>query len=53
MIDFDLWFEVHVRFRRGQGKRTMARELGLDRKTRSYFKMRLMHQRVTAITQKA
>jgi transposase len=33
MIDFNLWTEVHVRFRRGQGKRTMARELGRDRKT--------------------
>jgi transposase len=33
MIDFELWTEVHARFRRGQGKRTMARELGLDRKT--------------------
>src|SRR5688572_32612473 len=33
MIDFDLWTEVHARFRRGQGKRTLARELGLDRKT--------------------
>jgi hypothetical protein len=32
MIDFELWTEVHARFRRGQGKRTMARELGLDRK---------------------
>jgi transposase len=33
MIDFDLWIEVLVRFRRRQGKRTMARELGLDRTT--------------------
>jgi transposase len=33
MIDFELWTEVHARCRRGQGKRTMARELGLDRKT--------------------
>jgi transposase len=33
MIDFDLWTEVHARFRRGQGKRTMAREPGLDRQT--------------------
>jgi transposase len=33
MIDFTLWTEVHARFRRGQGKRTMAHELGLDRKT--------------------
>jgi hypothetical protein len=33
MIEFELWTEVHARFRRGQGKRTMARELGLDRKT--------------------
>jgi transposase len=33
MIDFDLWTEVHARFRRGQGKRMMARELGMNRKT--------------------
>jgi transposase len=33
MIDFEWWTEVHARFRRGQGKRTIARELGLDRKT--------------------
>jgi transposase len=33
MIEFELWTEVHARFRRGQGKRTIARELGLDRKT--------------------
>jgi transposase len=33
MIDFELWTEVHARCRRGQGKRTIARELGLDRKT--------------------
>jgi transposase len=33
MIDCDMWTEVHARSRRGQGKRTMARELGLDRKT--------------------
>jgi transposase len=33
MLDFDLWTEVHARVRRGQGKRTMARALGLDRKT--------------------
>jgi transposase len=33
MIDFELWTEVHARFRQGQGKRKMARELGLDRKT--------------------
>ena len=33
MIDFELWTEVHTRFRRGHGKRKMARELGLDRKT--------------------
>jgi transposase len=33
MIDFDLWTEIHARFRRGQGKRTLARELRLDRKT--------------------
>jgi transposase len=33
MIGFELWTEVHARFRQGQGKRTMARELGLDRKT--------------------
>src|SRR5918992_5232489 len=33
MIDFELWTEIHARFRRGQGKRKLARELGLDRKT--------------------
>src|SRR5919204_3336341 len=33
MIDFALWTEVHARCRRGQGKRTMARELGLERQT--------------------
>ena len=33
MIDFELWTEVHARVRQGHGKRTMARELGLDRKT--------------------
>src|SRR5215471_13463148 len=33
MIEFELWTEVHARFRRGHGKRTIARELGLDRKT--------------------
>jgi transposase len=33
MIDFELWTEVHARFRQGQGKRKMARELGLDRTT--------------------
>src|SRR4051812_22523505 len=33
MIDFELWTEVHARFRQGQGKRQLARELGLDRKT--------------------
>jgi transposase len=33
MIDFTLGTAVHARFRRGQGKRTMARELGLERKT--------------------
>src|SRR5262245_34198712 len=33
MIDCELWTEVHARFRRGQGKRTSARDLGLDRKT--------------------
>jgi hypothetical protein len=32
MSELELWTEVHARFRRGQGKRTMARELGLDRK---------------------
>lgn len=32
MIAFELWTEVHARVRRGQGKRTMARALGLDRK---------------------
>jgi transposase len=33
MLECELWTEVHARFRRGQGKRTMARELRLDRKT--------------------
>lgn len=33
MIGFELWTEVHSRFRQGQGKRKIARELGLDRKT--------------------
>ena len=33
MIEFELWTEVHARFRQGHGKRKMARELGLDRKT--------------------
>jgi transposase len=33
MIEFELWTEVHARFRQGQGKRKIARELGLDRKT--------------------
>src|SRR5919198_187598 len=33
MLDFELWTEVHTRFRQGQGKRKLARELGLDRKT--------------------
>jgi transposase len=33
MIDFELWTEVHARFRQGHGKRKIARELGLDRKT--------------------
>jgi transposase len=33
MIDFELWTEVHARFRQGHGNRQMARELGLDRKT--------------------
>jgi len=33
MIDFEVWTEVHARFRQGHGKRQMARELGRDRKT--------------------
>jgi transposase len=33
MIDFEVWTEVHARFRQGHGKRKLARELGLDRKT--------------------
>jgi hypothetical protein len=33
MIDFELWTEVPARVRQGPGKRTMARELGLERKT--------------------
>jgi hypothetical protein len=28
---FELWTEVHARWRQGHGKRPMARELGLDR----------------------
>ena len=31
MIDFELWTEVHARFRRGQGKRTIAADPGLSR----------------------
>ncbi len=33
MVDFEAWTEVHARARRGEGKRKIARELGLDRKT--------------------
>ncbi len=33
MRDFELWTEVPARFRQGHGKRQMARELGVDRKT--------------------
>lgn len=33
MVDFETWTEVHARARRGAGKRKIARELGLDRKT--------------------
>lgn len=33
MTGFETWTEVHARFRRGQSKRKLARELGLDRKT--------------------
>jgi transposase len=33
MLEFEWWTAVHARFRRGQGQRTMARELGLDRQT--------------------
>lgn len=33
MVDFETWTEVHARARRGQGKRKIARELDLDRKT--------------------
>jgi transposase len=33
MIDVELWTEVQARFRQGPGKRKLARELGLDRKT--------------------
>jgi transposase len=33
MVDFETWTEVHARARRGVGKRKIARELGLDRKT--------------------
>ena len=32
MIDVDVWTEVHARFRRGPGQRTMARARGRDRK---------------------
>lgn len=32
MIGFEFWREVHARFRQGQGKRTIAREPGVDRK---------------------
>ena len=33
MTGFETWTEVHARFRRGQGKRKIARDLSLDRKT--------------------
>jgi transposase len=33
MIGFDLWTEIHARARRGEAKQTMARALGIDRKT--------------------
>jgi transposase len=33
MLDFELWTEGHARFRPGHGKRTMARELGVERQT--------------------
>ena len=33
MTGFETWTKVHARFRRGQSKRKLARELGLDRKT--------------------
>jgi transposase len=33
MIEFELWTEVQARFCQRHGKRKMARELGLDRKT--------------------
>jgi transposase len=42
MIEFELWTEVHARFRQGHGKRKIARELGLDRKT---VKRILAHER--------
>jgi transposase len=33
MLDFALWTEGQARFRQGHGKRQLARERGLDRKT--------------------
>lgn len=33
MIDDHVWTEIHARARRGEAKRTMAWELGIDRKT--------------------
>jgi transposase len=33
MIACDVWTEIHARARRGEGKKKMARELGIDRKT--------------------
>jgi transposase len=33
MIDFDVWTEIHARARRGEAKKKIARELGIDRKT--------------------
>ncbi len=33
MIGFELWTDVQVRARRGEARRKIARELGLDRKT--------------------
>lgn len=33
MIGFDVWTEVHARARRGEARRKIARDLGLDRNT--------------------
>ena len=33
MINFDLWTEIHARARRGEAKKRIAQELGVDRTT--------------------